>query len=64
VRHDAGNPTVQYEDANYDGKVDTQFDLATQQPMALDGSAAEVSAAGFEKLVCTGFNDFWKQAGK
>jgi hypothetical protein len=63
VLHENGNPALQYEDSNFDGKVDTKFDLTSQQPVELE-KAAKVSTKGFEKITCSGFGDFWRQLAK
>ncbi|HWL64699.1 MAG TPA: hypothetical protein VNP73_01890, partial [Actinomycetota bacterium] len=60
VTYANGNPALQYEDTDFDGAPDQAFDLATEEPIALEGQGGNLPVDPFEQISCGGFSEYWK----
>ena len=61
VTFSAGKARFQDEDTDFDGVVDSRFDLETDESVSLDGSQEPPSLEAFGRLSCREFSAFWKR---
>ena len=55
----ADEPELQYEDSDFDGVIDVKFDLATEEPLELNGDPNQI-LEDFGKVSCRNFSAFWR----
>jgi hypothetical protein len=61
ITYQNGSAAIQDEDTDFDGQVDQRFDLATDEPIELNGDRSPPSLDGLPKIGCSGFSDFWQR---